>query len=322
MRVQAIGGNESELAIAGLRPSQGDLALEFIDPNLLPVSSGFRTLQPASRPEARVSRIRSLGTATVGRIVVLWDGTQQNVALGKRVSASSQDVGIFGGFTSTPPGSTVFGDDLIDLEPETGSGMPRGRLLVLARANGTPEYPGLVGTYQPQVTPRAAWTTFETNSYSVYQAHPGVMSDLMAFNGPVRAARDGTFVFFAGPAATTGQLHVERRMADGDLSPQGTYQSTGTMTFADIISGPSGILVLASVSSAMTFGNVTVPYMVGMGTDVVVISIRPGSTPDVVVRTWSLPSDQQPVAFAHAAGTLAILVNEASGASFWRTPLP
>ncbi|MDX2010272.1 MAG: hypothetical protein SFW67_08785 [Myxococcaceae bacterium] len=316
LRVQAIGGTGAITAVGGVAPA--GLRLEFVNPanNFSAPSSVL--LESAATGMPRVSRIRGLFATTTSPIVVLTDRTERHIARVRRFDTVFTSFGMQ--LFSTAMTGDAFGDDLVELPAQSST---TGRLLVTGRADGQPSYASLTGLSYGPITPRVAWSTFPLTSTGVNASPPGQFVDLVTsgaptFTGPVRAASDGNLFLWLGGQLTGGALRLERR-ALGDLGLQPPLDSTGPMVLVDLIRGPQGVFVLAWVDRAVSFAGQAIPYTPGTGSNVVVIAMLPLGTQ---VLTWNLPGDQRPVAFEHADGTLAILVNEGPMASFWRTPTP
>jgi hypothetical protein len=321
IRIQTIGGTDSLTAIGGLVSggAQPTLRLESVNPaaNFMPLSS--ITLETMTTPASRVVRIRGTPNTGTGPLMVFTDRSMRPTAVLRRYDLATL-TNASEPFASGPLGDAL-GDDVIELPPASSSA---GRVLVTGRCDGSCSFASAFGLSYGTLTPRAAWTTFPLGTVAFNAAPAGAFIDLVTagtatFSGPVRAATDGSQFVYLGGQSNTGALLIERR-AQTTLALNTVLSSSGPMTLVDLIRGPQGIFVLAWVDRAVTFAGLPVPWTAGSGANVVVIVLHPTQAPSV--RTWDLVNDQVPVAFEHADGTLAILVNEGQASSFWRTPTP
>lgn len=324
LRVQAIASTGGTTAIAGLvqAASTSTLQLEFVNPTMNFSSVSTQALESSQFP-GRVARLRGLSSTGVAPMVVLTDGES---GVGYRVKVRRFDSSslTFGQqlFETNMTGS-AFGDDVVELP---SGNLMSGWLMVAGRANGAPAYASSPGSNSNLVVmPRLAWSSFPLITAAINSAPPGGIVDLFTgstpnFTGPIRVSFDGTtFLFVAGQAGMGNTLRVERYTYP-TFTLDSALASSGPMTVVDLIRGPTGVLLLGSIDGPSTFGGVTIPWLANTGSNVVVIAMNANQITSV--RTWNLPGHQRPVAFEHAAGTLAILVHEGPNASLWRTPVP
>lgn len=319
MHVQAIGSaTDGRMAIGGVSGTNM-LVLEYVEPTNFFAPSNPKTLSAAG-PAGRVVRIRGVNS-TAAPLMVLFDGVTANearwqlpVLMGNTFGLQSFSSGLSGAVTA---------DDLVS----TPFGGITNAVVVTGRCQGQCTFAGVMGSMTLRSVGHLGWTEYDPTTGAINAAAAGSFRSLTSgavssFNeaSAIRAATDGNaFIYLAGQGSS-GELVIQP-WTHTSPAPQPSIISTGPLTLVDFIRGPTGVLLLARLNAAgVSFGGPGLPWTASNLGNVVVLRID--NTGALSARTWDLPGDQRPVAFEHAEGQLAILVNEGPDALLWRVPTP